>query len=126
MRPVTIVGVANTAAINAVKPVTASLYRLIRHAIRERLLRTRPDRQASSNLSKIQGAPMEEYEIVVVGSGEAGKYLAWKMAGAGHRTALIERKLIGGSCPNIACLPSVVSKNYLDIRLRGFGSVQPG
>ena len=49
---------------------------------------------------------MEEHEIVVVGSGESGKYLAWKMAGAGHRTALIERKLIGGSCPNIACLPS--------------------
>jgi pyruvate/2-oxoglutarate dehydrogenase complex dihydrolipoamide dehydrogenase (E3) component len=49
---------------------------------------------------------MEEYEILVVGSGEAGKYLAWTMAKAGHRTALIERKLIGGSCPNIACLPS--------------------
>jgi pyruvate/2-oxoglutarate dehydrogenase complex dihydrolipoamide dehydrogenase (E3) component len=49
---------------------------------------------------------MEEYEILIVGSGEAGKYLAWTMAKAGHRTALIERKLIGGSCPNIACLPS--------------------
>ena len=48
----------------------------------------------------------ENYEILVIGSGEAGKYLAWTMAGAGHRTAVIERKLIGGSCPNIACLPS--------------------
>jgi pyruvate/2-oxoglutarate dehydrogenase complex dihydrolipoamide dehydrogenase (E3) component len=48
----------------------------------------------------------EQYEILVVGSGEAGKYLAWTMAKAGHHTALIERKLIGGSCPNIACLPS--------------------
>ena len=28
------------------------------------------------------------------------------MAGEGHRTAVVERKLIGGSCPNIACLPS--------------------
>jgi pyruvate/2-oxoglutarate dehydrogenase complex dihydrolipoamide dehydrogenase (E3) component len=49
---------------------------------------------------------MEEYENLIVGSGEAGKYLAWTMAKVGQRTALIERKLIGGSCPNIACLPS--------------------
>jgi pyruvate/2-oxoglutarate dehydrogenase complex dihydrolipoamide dehydrogenase (E3) component len=48
----------------------------------------------------------DTYDILVIGSGEAGKYLAWTMAGAGHRTAVIERKLIGGSCPNIACLPS--------------------
>lgn len=48
----------------------------------------------------------DRYEILVIGSGEAGKYLAWTMAKAGRRTALVERKLIGGSCPNIACLPS--------------------
>jgi pyruvate/2-oxoglutarate dehydrogenase complex dihydrolipoamide dehydrogenase (E3) component len=49
---------------------------------------------------------VEQYEILVLGSGEAGKYLAWTMAAAGHRTALVERKWLGGSCPNIACLPS--------------------
>ncbi len=49
---------------------------------------------------------IETYEILVIGSGEAGKYLAWAMAKAGHRAAVVERKLIGGSCPNIACLPS--------------------
>ena len=48
----------------------------------------------------------ESYDILVVGSGEAGKYLAWTMAAEGHRTAVVERKWIGGSCPNIACLPS--------------------
>jgi pyruvate/2-oxoglutarate dehydrogenase complex dihydrolipoamide dehydrogenase (E3) component len=48
----------------------------------------------------------DHYEILVLGSGEAGKYLAWTMAKAGHRTALVERKMVGGSCPNIACLPS--------------------
>ena len=46
------------------------------------------------------------YDILVLGSGESGKYLAWTMAAAGHRTAVIEQKLIGGSCPNVACLPS--------------------
>lgn len=48
----------------------------------------------------------DHYEILVIGSGEGGKYLAWHMARAGHRTAVIERKLVGGSCPNTNCLPS--------------------
>jgi len=48
----------------------------------------------------------ESYNILVIGSGEAGKYLAWTMAKAGHRTAVVERRYIGGSCPNIACLTS--------------------
>jgi pyruvate/2-oxoglutarate dehydrogenase complex dihydrolipoamide dehydrogenase (E3) component len=48
----------------------------------------------------------ERYEILVLGSGEGGKYLAWHMAKSGRRTAVVERKLIGGSCPNINCLPS--------------------
>jgi pyruvate/2-oxoglutarate dehydrogenase complex dihydrolipoamide dehydrogenase (E3) component len=49
---------------------------------------------------------IEQFEILVLGSGEAGKYLAWTMAKAGHRTAMVERRWLGGSCPNIACLPS--------------------
>ena len=49
---------------------------------------------------------VETYEILVLGSGEAGKYITWTMAKAGHRTAMVERKWLGGSCPNIACLPS--------------------
>ena len=48
----------------------------------------------------------EQFEILILGSGEAGKLLAWHMAGSGRRTAVVERRWIGGSCPNIACLPS--------------------
>ena len=48
----------------------------------------------------------ERYDAVVIGSGEGGKYLAWHLAKAGQRTAVIERRWIGGSCPNINCLPS--------------------
>src|ERR1700689_607792 len=48
----------------------------------------------------------EKYEVLVLGSGEAGKWTAWTMADEGHRTAMVERKWLGGSCPNIACLPS--------------------
>lgn len=46
------------------------------------------------------------YEILILGSGEAGKYLAWTMAKEGRRTAVVERGLIGGSCPNVTCLPT--------------------
>ncbi len=49
---------------------------------------------------------VERYEHLIIGSGESGKHMAWTFAGEGRRTAVIERKLIGGSCPNIACLPS--------------------
>src|SRR5580700_1699997 len=48
----------------------------------------------------------EAYDVVVLGSGEAGKYLAWTLASQGKRVAVIERRYVGGSCPNIACLPS--------------------
>src|SRR6516225_7257042 len=48
----------------------------------------------------------ERYEVLVLGSGAGGKLLAWTLAGSGRRTAVVERKYVGGSCPNINCLPS--------------------
>src|ERR1700730_8686932 len=48
----------------------------------------------------------ERYETLVLGSGNGGMYLAWHMARSGRRTAVVERRWIGGSCPNINCLPS--------------------
>ena len=57
--------------------------------------------------STTQGAPSpEDYDIVVLGTGEGSKYVTWTMAKQGKRVAAVERKYIGGSCPNIACLPS--------------------
>ncbi len=47
-----------------------------------------------------------EYDVVVLGSGAPGKLLAWTLASQGKRLAVIERRYVGGSCPNIACLPS--------------------
>src|SRR5881409_2827009 len=48
----------------------------------------------------------ERFEVLVLGSGEGGKLLAWHLARSGRRTAVVERRWIGGSCPNINCLPS--------------------
>ena len=48
----------------------------------------------------------EKFEVLVLGSGIGGKLIAWHMAQSGHRTAVVERRWVGGSCPNIACMPS--------------------
>ena len=48
----------------------------------------------------------ERYDVLVLGSGFGGKLLAWHFARSGRRTTVVERRWIGGSCPNIACLPS--------------------
>ncbi len=48
----------------------------------------------------------EKYDVLVLGGGTAGKLAGWIMAKEGRRTAVIDRKYVGGSCPNIACLPS--------------------
>ena len=59
---------------------------------------------ASARLSR--NISPEEYDLVILGSGAGGKLAAWTYSKQGHRVAVIERKYIGGSCPNIACLPS--------------------
>jgi pyruvate/2-oxoglutarate dehydrogenase complex dihydrolipoamide dehydrogenase (E3) component len=48
----------------------------------------------------------EQYDAIVIGSGEGGKYLAWHLGSQGKKVANVEDKRIGGACPNIACLPS--------------------
>jgi pyruvate/2-oxoglutarate dehydrogenase complex dihydrolipoamide dehydrogenase (E3) component len=48
----------------------------------------------------------EEYDLVVLGSGAGGKLIAWTSAQKGQRVVVVERKYVGGACPNIACLPS--------------------
>ena len=48
----------------------------------------------------------DHYKNVIIGSGEGGKYLAWHLAQSGQPTVVIERRWIGGSCPNTNCLPT--------------------
>ncbi|KAJ9664582.1 hypothetical protein H2198_000233 [Neophaeococcomyces mojaviensis] len=55
-------------------------------------------------------AMADHFDLLVLGSGEAGKYIAWAFASEGKKVACIERQWVGGSCPNVACLPS---KNFV-------------
>src|SRR5271165_1713772 len=57
-----------------------------------------------------QARALEVYDLVILGGGTGSTIAAWTFASQGQRVAVIERKYIGGSCPNIACLPS---KNIL-------------
>jgi pyruvate/2-oxoglutarate dehydrogenase complex dihydrolipoamide dehydrogenase (E3) component len=78
----------------------------------------------------LQGQP-EEYDLVILGGGTGSTVAAWTFAEEGKRVAVIERKYIGGSCPNIACMPS---KNVIHSakvasyfqRAREFGIVHDG
>jgi len=60
----------------------------------------------TSSISSPQKSTPEEYDLVILGGGTGSTIAAWTFAGQGQRVAVIERKYIGGSCPNIACLPS--------------------
>src|ERR1700719_4301458 len=65
---------------------------------------------------------IEKYENLVIGSGGAGKFIAWTMGEAGRRTAMVERGLLGGACPNVACLPSkniIYSAKVISLARRG-------
>ena len=51
-------------------------------------------------------ARVEQYDVAILGSGFGGKLLAWHLGKAGKKVAVVERRWIGGSCPNVACMPS--------------------
>jgi pyruvate/2-oxoglutarate dehydrogenase complex dihydrolipoamide dehydrogenase (E3) component len=51
-------------------------------------------------------AEPQHFDVLVLGSGQGGKLLAWHLAQSGRRTVAVERRYVGGSCPNIACMPS--------------------
>jgi pyruvate/2-oxoglutarate dehydrogenase complex dihydrolipoamide dehydrogenase (E3) component len=61
--------------------------------------------KTSSPQARKQAEP-EEYDLVILGGGTGSTIAAWTFAGEGLRVAAIDRRYIGGSCPNIACLPS--------------------
>ena len=63
---------------------------------------------STKNISSAQAhkAQPEEFDLVILGGGTGSTIAAWTFAGEGKQVALVEHKYIGGSCPNIACLPS--------------------
>ena len=48
----------------------------------------------------------ERYDAIVIGTGQSGPALAVRLANAGRKTAIVERKLFGGTCVNVGCIPT--------------------
>jgi len=65
--------------------------------------------KSTKNTSSAQASKKtqpEEFDLVILGGGTGSTVAAWTFAGEGRRVAVVDRKYVGGSCPNIACLPS--------------------
>ena len=54
----------------------------------------------------VRSTQLEEFDLLTLGGGTGSTVAAWTLAAEGKRVAVIYREYIGGSCPNIACLPS--------------------
>jgi pyruvate/2-oxoglutarate dehydrogenase complex dihydrolipoamide dehydrogenase (E3) component len=64
------------------------------------------DSRNVSSTPRREGPNPEDYDLVILGGGTGSTIAAWTFASEGQHVAVIDRKYIGGSCPNIACLPS--------------------
>src|SRR5438270_8166813 len=88
----------------------------------------------TENLSSdpvLEKSQPEEFDLVILGGGTGSTIAAWTFAADGKRVAVVDRKYIGGSCPNIACLPSkniIHSAKVVDYSRRGkeFGIAHDG
>jgi hypothetical protein len=65
------------------------------------------ERRVASRLpTQIWRTQIAAYDAIVIGTGTAGSYLAERLARSGKKVAAIERKLVGGTCPNVGCTPT--------------------
>jgi pyruvate/2-oxoglutarate dehydrogenase complex dihydrolipoamide dehydrogenase (E3) component len=62
--------------------------------------------ESTSSVQSLRSTRSEDFDLVILGGGTGSTVAAWTFAAEGKRVAVIDRKYIGGSCPNIACLPS--------------------
>ena len=46
------------------------------------------------------------YDAIIIGTGQAGPFLAQRLSTAGMKVAIIERSLFGGTCVNTGCIPT--------------------
>ena len=69
---------------------------------------------------------MKNYTDVIIGFGKGGKTLAGKLAASGHQVALIEasKRMYGGTCINVACIPSKFLENNARLSMAKGGSFE--
>jgi pyruvate/2-oxoglutarate dehydrogenase complex dihydrolipoamide dehydrogenase (E3) component len=65
-----------------------------------------PPKADLSSVLEVIMSGIEQFDVVILGSGQGGKLLAWHLGRSGKKVAVVERRWVGGSCPAVACLPS--------------------
>jgi pyruvate/2-oxoglutarate dehydrogenase complex dihydrolipoamide dehydrogenase (E3) component len=73
----------------------------------------------------------DRYDAIVIGTGQAGPFLAVRLAGSGMRVAIVERGAIGGTCVNTGCIPTKTlvasaAVAWTAVRAGEYGVVLPG
>ena len=61
--------------------------------------------ESNSSAQVLKKTQPEEFDLVILGGGTGSTIAAWTFADEGKSVAVVDRKYIGGFCPNIACLP---------------------
>src|SRR4029079_5598704 len=78
---------------------------------------------SSASLPSSEPSFMEEkFDAIIVGAGQAGPSLAGRLTEGGQNVAVIERKLVGGTCVNTGCIPTktlVASAHAAHLARRG-------
>jgi len=66
---------------------------------------------------------MDDYDGIIIGTGQSGPSLASRLVAAGQKVAVIERKFFGGTCVNTGCTPTktLVNAAYLARRAGDYG-----
>src|SRR5262249_7930833 len=86
---------------------------------------TPPTRQLTQPVRRSEEPPMstpERFDVIILGTGQAGKPLALSLAKAGRKTAIVEREHVGGTCINTGCTPTktlVASARVASLARRG-------
>ena len=80
---------------------------------------------------------MKQYDAIIIGAGQAGGPLAKKLAEAGKKTAIIEKRWVGGTCVNDGCTPTktmiasakmaymAANSTPLGVKIKGFSVDMP-
>ena len=73
----------------------------------------------------------KQFDAIIIGTGQSGPPLAGRLSREGLKTAVIERKLVGGTCVNVGCIPTKTLVGsakvaYTARQARDFGVVVDG
>ena len=96
----------DTHAPSPMAPVLTGLYVPPADGFNARSLPRRRPADGPGTTAPVAHIMTTTHDAIIIGTGQAGPSLAKRLADAGHRVAIIERQLVGGTCVNTGCIPT--------------------